>query len=278
MFDFENQLKHSLDHLEASRVKEAMLYSLCSTAKRVRPRLLFSVLEGYGIELELGIKCAIGIEMIHTYSLIHDDLPAMDDDEMRRGKPTCHKAFDEASAILAGDGLLTHAFEYASMASDQCDVNVKIVKEFVRMAGVNGMILGQEIDLNVLDKQLDLATCHQLDSLKTGCLLALPLVCGAYLCNRYEDVERWREIGTKLGVAFQIQDDYLENHASSEQLGKSLSDARNQKQTLLSIMGEGKGLAYVNQLYEEIKTLLSTMNLDSSSFEDILDQLIHRKS
>lgn len=278
MFDFEKELASSLDHLAPSRVKQAMLYSLCSPAKRIRPRLLFALLEAYGQEPQIGLNCAIGIEMIHTYSLIHDDLPAMDDDDMRRGQLTCHKAFDEASAILAGDGLLTQAFEYASKASDCSEINVEIVLAFVRMAGANGMILGQEIDLNVENKQLDLATCTQLDSLKTGCLLSLPLICGALLCNKKEDVEKWQTIGTKLGIAFQMQDDYLERHASSEQLGKSLSDVRNQKQTLLSLMGEEKGRLVMQQLYEEIKALLSTMNLDSSALNSILDQLIHRKS
>ena len=170
MHDFEEKLAHSLDHLEASRVKEAMLYSLCAPAKRLRPQLLYGVLKAYGVNESQGDNCAIAIEMIHSYSLIHDDLPCMDNDDLRRGQKTCHKQFDEATALLAGDALLSEAFGYVANATYQNSINNDLVGEFVKAIGANGMILGQMIDLLSENIKTDLDTISKIDLLKTGCL------------------------------------------------------------------------------------------------------------
>ena len=167
MHDFENKLAHSLDHLEDSKVKQAMLYSLCAPAKRLRPQLLYGVLKAYGANESQGDRCAIAIEMIHTYSLIHDDLPCMDNDDLRRGQKTCHKQFDEATALLAGDALLSEAFGYVASATYQNSINNDLASEFVKAIGANGMILGQMIDLLSENVKTDLDTISKIEGSRT---------------------------------------------------------------------------------------------------------------
>ena len=147
MKTFEQYLKDLFESLPNSRVVDAMKYSLEAGGKRARPKLLFAALKDYGLNEEIGYAAGAAIEMIHTYSLIHDDLPAMDDDTLRRGLPTCHIAFDEASAILAGDGLLTHAFYLAANASNDPKIAMNIVKTVSMYSGAAGMIHGQCLDL-----------------------------------------------------------------------------------------------------------------------------------
>lgn len=257
MNNFEDKLKHSLDYIEDSKVKEAMLYSLCAPAKRLRPQLLYSVLKGYGVNEEQGDRCAIAIEMIHSYSLIHDDLPCMDDDDLRRGQKTCHKQFDEATALLAGDGLLSEAFAYVISATYHQNINNELVSEFVKAIGANGMILGQMIDLESENKKVDLNTIIKIDTLKTGCLFSLALVCGCIIANRKNDIEIWRNIGFKLGLAFQIQDDCLDVLSDETTLGKSISDEKNQKTTFVSELGLDNAqklyLEYFNEIVNDIK-------------------------
>ena len=166
MNSFEEKLANSLNYLEDSRVKEAMLYSLCAPAKRLRPQLLYGVLKSYGVNLDQGDRCAMAIEMIHSYSLIHDDLPSMDNDDFRRGKLTCHKMFDEATALLAGDGLLSEAFGYVATATYNQSINNDLVCEFVKAIGSNGMILGQMIDLMSENTKVDYDTIRKIDYLK----------------------------------------------------------------------------------------------------------------
>ncbi|MDD7281778.1 MAG: polyprenyl synthetase family protein, partial [Erysipelotrichaceae bacterium] len=145
--EFEEYLYKKVNENTKSKTKEAMSYSLMNGGKRIRPQLCFALLKGYGINPELGFPAACAVEMIHTYSLIHDDLPSMDNDDLRRGKPSCHKAFDEATAILAGDGLLTKAFEV--ILNSECDneQKVKLVYYLSSYAGIDGMILGQDLDI-----------------------------------------------------------------------------------------------------------------------------------
>lgn len=276
MNNFEEKLAHSLDHIEDSRVKEAMLYSLCAPAKRLRPSMLYGVLKGYGVNEEQGDKCAIAIEMIHSYSLIHDDLPCMDDDDLRRGKKTCHKQFDEATALLAGDGLLTEAFGYVANATYNNAINNDLVTEFVKACGSNGMILGQMIDLLSENKKIDYDTIKKIDLLKTGCLFSLALVCGCIIANRRGDIEVWRNIGFKLGLAFQIQDDCLDVTSNEATLGKSMSDEKNQKTTFVSELGFDQAQQLYLQYFEEIENEVKKCNIHSESILNLFNIIKNR--
>lgn len=230
--EFETYLYETVSEKLPSRTKEAMCYSLMNGGKRIRPQLLFAALKHYGIDPKDGYACACAIEMIHTYSLIHDDLPAMDNDDFRRGKPSCHKAYDEACAILAGDGLLTKAFEVI-LRTKCLDANkLKLVEVLSCYSGIDGMIYGQELDIqSENDPNATLDTLLKIDEYKTAKLLTLPLVCAAIIANKSEDIEVMKKIGYDLGVQFQIQDDILDVTKTSEELGKSASDQENNKTT-----------------------------------------------
>lgn len=276
MIDFETTLQHSLDHLEDSRIKEAMLYSLCAPGKRLRPQLLFGVLKAYGVNEEQGIRCAVALEMIHSYSLIHDDLPCMDDDDLRRGQKTCHKQFDEATALLAGDALLSEAFGYVATATIHSQINNDLTCEFVKAIGANGMILGQMIDLMSENKKVELSTIEKIDGLKTGCLFSLALVCGCIIANKKKDLEIWRNIGFNAGLAFQIQDDCLDVTQSEEQLGKSISDEKNMKTTFVSELGFEAAQKLYLHYFDEIENDLKKCNIHIQPIMEIFNLIKNR--
>lgn len=280
MTEFETYLASLFDGRKPSKVKDAMQYSLLNGGKRVRPNLLFATLNAYGIKAEHGFAAAAAIEMIHTYSLIHDDLPAMDDDTLRRGKPTCHIAFDEATAILAGDGLLTMAFELAATAGKDAKTSLAIVSELAKGAGFEGMILGQAKDLAAEGMHLsEEAQLQDIHIYKTGKLLTLPLVCGAILAERFSDLETWRNIGELIGISFQIQDDVLDVISTNEELGKNVgSDAEKDKSTYVSIMGIDEASKKAELLFQDAKSMLATLNIHKEPIEDYLTKLIHRKN
>lgn len=277
MNNFDEFCSVLLEKIAPSTVKEAMKYSLLAGGKRLRPKLLFAALESYGLEADCGLRVAVAIEMIHTYSLIHDDLPAMDNDDLRRGKPTCHKQFDEATAILAGDALLTEAFHYGATATDDPTKNVRIVCAMVKAAGANGMILGQALDLQAEKKEAcTLAELEEIHRAKTGELLTLPLVCAAILANRDEDIEAWQVFGAKLGYYFQIQDDILDCSVSSEELGKSTSDFDNHKQTMVTCLGIQEAKKIAEACYDELN-LLCDQFANPAPIRSILLMLHHRR-
>lgn len=277
--EFESFLEHSLDDCPNGVVRDAALYSLMAGGKRIRPRLLFSVLDSYHVDQKKGFKCGAGIEMMHTYSLIHDDLPSMDNDTLRRGKPTCHVQYGEANAILAGDALLTHSFKMAVNASTHTSLSLQIVKEFADAGGLDGMIYGQELDIddNSIDHNLeDLETIH---CFKTGKLIALPMVCGAILAGKIEDVDIWREIGYMTGILFQIQDDVFDVIKTDEELGKNAhSDEDNEKNTYMSILGIEGCQEKINYIYNEIVKRLNMMNIDQEPMLAILNYIIKRQN
>lgn len=277
MNDFEKALGALFENMKASKVKDAMLYSLMAGGKRIRPKLLFAALESYGINAEEGFRAAAAIEMIHTYSLIHDDLPAMDNDELRRGKPTCHKQFDEATAILAGDALLTEAFYYGATASKDPSKNMRIVTMMTKAAGAEGMIFGQSLDLQAeLNEQCTLEELELIHHTKTGALLTLPLICAAILADRDEDIENWQNFGSKLGFYFQIQDDILDLTASSDELGKSTSDLDNHKQTMATLLGVEQATKLAETCYVELNEMCDKLE-HADAIRLILMELHHRK-
>ena len=198
--------------------------------------------------------------MIHTYSLIHDDLPAMDNDDLRRGRLTCHKQFDEATAILAGDGLLTYAFDVASSSTADPSIVVKCIQVLAQCAGSNGMVLGQDLDMNESNTS-DWDYVRKVHKYKTGCLLSAPLMMGALLAGKNDEtVRQWHEIGISLGLAFQIQDDILDVELSSEEFGKSNSDEKNDKKTSVSLLGLEQSKELMISEYEKVKQSISEMH------------------
>ncbi|NQD69049.1 polyprenyl synthetase family protein, partial [Bacillus haikouensis] len=195
-----------------STIRDAMIYSLQAGGKRIRPILLLAVIEGYGKEIRSGMKTAAALEMIHTYSLIHDDLPSMDDDDLRRGKPTNHKVFGEAMAILAGDGLLTHSFQLIAeddlISSNQ---KIKLLSLLAKCAGPEGMVGGQVADIEGENKRLTVDELESIHVRKTGKLLIFSALAGAIISGASEEEQNKLEnFAHHIGLAFQIQDDILD--------------------------------------------------------------------
>lgn len=279
MNDFEDYLQSLKTMFSPSRTCDAMFYSLLAGGKRVRPRLLFETVKGYGMPEKSAFPCAAAIEMIHTYSLIHDDLPAMDNDDMRRGRPTCHIAFDEATAVLAGDALLTEAFRVALQSSCDSSVLVQIISLLSEYAGVDGMILGQTLDI-AGEKRTDLTQQElgQIHRFKTGRLLTLPLLCGALLCNHAEDVELFKQIGEKIGLSFQIQDDVMDVTLSQTQLGKSTSDEQNNKFTYVTLLGIDRAAELADTYYNDAEKLCQKLHCDTTGLLAFLKELKNRRS
>jgi geranylgeranyl diphosphate synthase, type II len=216
------------------RLSEAMAYSLFAGGKRFRPALALGAAELVSGSDASAMPAACALEMIHTYSLIHDDLPAMDDDDLRRGRPTLHKAFDEATAILAGDALLTMAFDVAAEGG-----NMQVVREIARAAGAAGMVGGQQLDMDGATRAIDLEMLRRIHRAKTGALIRVSLRAGALLAGAKEPaLIALTNYGEQLGLAFQITDDILDVTGSEAALGKPIgSDADNEKATYPALVG-----------------------------------------
>lgn len=271
-------LQSFMDQLPSSNVKDAMYYSLMAGGKRIRPNLLYTVLRGYSIDERKGDCFACALEMIHTYSLIHDDLPAMDNDDLRRGRPTCHKQFDEATAILAGDGLLTFAFEVASRSKLPAETALKCIHYLSIASGVNGMIHGQDLDMNE-NEFSDWSYLEEVHHYKTGCLLSVPLMIASAIAERSEEeTHLWQAIGQKIGLAFQIQDDILDVELTPEEFGKSVSDTDNHKVTSVTLLGKDKAESYMNALYQEAEdTLLKMSDFESKELIEMIEEIRTRR-
>ena len=274
---FEDYLRQQATVGLPSRTKEAMTYSLMNGGKRIRPLILFSLLKDYGFKEQLGYPCGCAIEMIHTYSLIHDDLPCMDDDDLRRGKPSCHKAYDEATAVLAGDALLTRAFQVVLESPCSSEKKCALVSKLAEYAGIDGMISGQDLDMKaetLTDARFE--DLQEIEVYKTAKLLTLPMVCAAILADKEQDIPVLKEIGERLGIQFQVQDDILDVTSSATALGKSTSDTQNNKLTAVSLLGLEESQNLVVMLDQQIQSLLNDLSTSTSSFQKILDFLIHR--
>lgn len=248
---------------EHSLLREAMAYTFLSGGKRLRPVLLLLTADLYRNDSVKLLPFAAGIEMIHTYSLIHDDLPAMDNDDYRRGKLTNHKVYGEGMAMLAGDGLLSEAFYMmASLQKTEPAENVLAAIGFVAdYAGIGGMVYGQSLDLMGEEKALTLEALKRIHFYKTGALLSLAFVCGAVLSGAPQsDVAALDRFGRSLGLAFQITDDILDHEGTFAELGKPIgSDEVNHKTTYISLLGldgaRAAGKAAVDDAIKELDAL-----------------------
>jgi farnesyl diphosphate synthase len=226
--------------LEA-RVFEAMRYAALAPGKRLRPFLVLASSRLFGVSERGALQVAAAIELVHSYSLVHDDLPAMDNSDLRRGRPTCHKAFDEATAVLAGDGLLTLAFDVLAHPDTHGDPGVRceLVSALAQAAGASGMVGGQMIDLIAENRTLDIGAITRLQRLKTGALIAFACESGPILAKASSDVRlALRGYAHDLGLAFQIADDLLDVEGSAGETGKPVGqDAAAGKATFVSILG-----------------------------------------
>lgn len=257
-----------------SIVCDAMKYSIENGGKRIRPVLVLEFCRICGGNISDALCLACAIEMIHTYSLIHDDLPCMDDDDMRRGKPSCHIEYGESYALLAGDGLLTEAFNAISK-SDFAKKNpvgaIKAVEVLSRFAGCNGMIGGQVIDLKSENKSITLETLQKMDELKTGALIkaacALGVIAGGGSDEKMRAAMAYAE---KIGQAFQIVDDILDVTADEKQLGKPVgSDAQSNKSTYVSLIGLEKSKKYADGLTDEAVRCLDVFGEDAKFLKEL---------
>ena len=257
------------------RVAEAMRYAALGGGKRLRPFLLIAGARLFGVEGEQPLRAAAAVEMIHAYSLVHDDLPAMDDDDLRRGRPTCHIRFDEATAILAGDALLTYAFEVLTGGETHGDAAVRceLMRGLAAASGVAGMVGGQMVDLLAADNHLDLDGITHLQNLKTGALIAFSCEGGAILGQAPSDQRAGlAAYGRDLGLAFQIADDLLDIEGSAAELGKAVGkDADAGKATFVSLLGVAGARDYAGELIERAISRLAIF--DDEKFDGRADLL-----
>jgi len=265
------------------RLMEAMSYSLMAGGKRLRPILCIAGAEAVGGDAEAALPAACALEMIHTYSLIHDDLPAMDNDDLRRGKPTCHIAFDEATAILAGDALLTMAFEILSTGNGvhahPPDRWLAVVGRIARAAGSRGMVEGQMRDIAAENAELSLDDLARLHSLKTGALIQASVCSGAVLGGgTAEQIENLETYARNIGFAFQVKDDVLNVEGDPTLLGKNVgTDELRHKSTYPSIMGLEKSKSFAKELIEAAIEALNTFDHRSDPLRTIANYIIERK-
>lgn len=269
----EQAYKHYFSQLDIpSNLKQSMLYSLEAGGKRLRPVLMFASYEVYGNSIEKVMSSAIALEMIHTYSLIHDDLPAIDDDDYRRGKLTNHKQFNEATAILAGDALLTYSFELISEdALLSSDEKVKLIQLLSETSGPKGMIAGQILDIEAEKQAVSLEEMERIHALKTGELIRFAIVAGAYLGGATEkQSNHLTDYAYYLGLIFQVQDDILDITGDVSKIGKPVgSDEHNEKSTYPKLLGLNEAIQQKDFYVEKAFNSLRLADAEDSVLTDL---------
>lgn len=268
------------DNLQ-NNIYKAMNYSLEAGGKRLRPVLLLEFCRVCGGNIDEAMPFACALEMIHTYSLIHDDLPAMDNDDLRRGQPTNHKVFGEAVAILAGDALLTKAFHIMASANMENKANhIKAIEYMSNAAGTEGMIGGQIVDIENENKPASIETLRYMHSLKTGALIKAACVIGGIVAGASDKTLKiLSDYAENLGIAFQIRDDILDVTGNEEELGKPIgSDAKCNKSTYVSILGIDEAKELCSEYTEKALVCLSELKADTGFLEDFTKSLLTRNN
>ena len=298
--DFAKQSRQSVDSAldtflpqgeDPTRLREAMRYSLFNGGKRVRPTLAYAsalAINGNALEShqELLNRIACALESLHSYSLVHDDLPAMDDDDLRRGKPTCHIAFDEATAILAGDALQTFAFELLSFelindnAINKIDpqIQLALIRQLANASGVQGMVLGQAIDLAAVGKHIDLPQLENMHRHKTGALIRSSVSMGATaLGATTAQLDALDKYAAAIGLAFQVQDDILDVTANTQTLGKQQgADIARNKPTYVALLGLETAQAKAQELHQQALTALADFDSNADYLRALSAYIIER--
>ncbi len=295
LLDFEQHLKVFAGRIEAHldgllslagagapRLVEAMRYALLAPGKRIRPFFVAESASLFGVDARQALQAGAAIECVHCYSLIHDDLPAMDDDDLRRGRPTVHKAFDEATAILAGDALLTFAFEILGAAETHpdADLRLELVSELAKAAGKDGMAGGQMLDLGAESARIaDIGRIVTLQAMKTGALFRFACLAGAVLGRA--DMSERRALtlyADRIGLAFQIADDILDVESSSAALGKAAGkDQAAGKATFVDLLGLAGAKAEAGKLVDEAKNAMRGFGDKAHVFNAAADYVVRRE-
>jgi geranylgeranyl pyrophosphate synthase len=261
---------------------DAMRYSLLNGGKRVRPLLVYASAQAVNPLISLAElnPIAASVEALHSYSLVHDDLPAMDDDDLRRGKPTCHIAFGEANAILAGDGLQTFAFDLLANAHFCAEVRISLIKTLAQGAGHRGMVLGQAIDLASVDKHISLDALQNMHTHKTGALICAAAIMGAVAANASSlQIEAITRYARAIGLAFQVQDDILDVTGETQLLGKQQgADAIRNKPTYVSHLGLEGAQQKLCDLFDEAITALDIFDENADSLRALAKYIIERSN
>lgn len=275
--------QHLQQSPSAQYLLQAMEYSVFNGGKRVRPLLVFASAQAMTQQENTHIAnaCAMAIEMIHAYSLVHDDLPAMDDDDLRRGKPTCHIAFDEATAILAGDALQTQAFDVLSQDFSAIDAKqqLALINLLAKASGLLGMAGGQSLDLQAVDKQVDLAYLENMHRHKTGALIKASVLMGAMSQGHVSqaDLDALNTYADAIGLAFQVQDDILDVISDTQTLGKMQgADAALNKPTYVSLLGLEGAKEKAMALHESALTALKQLPGDTEQLANIANYIVKR--
>ena len=270
-----------VDH-KSITLYESMKYSLTAGGKRIRPVLLLAACDFAGGDIREALPYACAMEYIHTYSMIHDDLPAMDNDDYRRGRKTTHVVYGEDMGILAGDALLNYAFETAFHAFELCPQDSlkigKALQVLGEKAGIYGMIGGQVIDVKETGKQIDREVLDTIYELKTSALIEASMMVGAILAGATdEELEKVEQMASNIGIAFQVQDDILDVTSTEEVLGKPIhSDEKNEKTTYVTLYGIEKASAVVEERSKEAIALLHELPGENDYLEELIIKLIHR--
>jgi len=258
---------------------KAMRYSVFAGGKRLRPYLTMTAFEMFNSNIELITPVAAGIEMIHTYSLIHDDLPDIDNDDFRRGKKSCHTIFGEGVALLAGDALLLSAFELITLAELDAKLRVQFVHELAKEVGIKGLIAGQMVDIESEGKKVDKKTLHYIHENKTARLINLSLRFGALAGEaKEEELKILDEYGKLIGLVFQIVDDLLDIEGTQEELGKTIGkDAESAKATFPAVYGIAESHKKAEELTEKAREILAPLGEKALKLDILAEYLLGRK-
>lgn len=261
------------------RLHEAMRYACLNGGKRLRPILVHAAGESSGADANSLDYCAAAVEMIHVYSLVHDDMPCMDDDTLRRGQPTCHVQYDEATALLVGDALQTQAFVTLADAPLQANTVRALIRTLAQASGASGMAGGQAIDLAAVGQQLDAAQLEQMHIMKTGALIRAAIRMGALAGESLstEQLDLLDRFGKILGLLFQVVDDILDCTASTDVLGKTAGkDAASDKPTYVSLMGLAGARSFADDLLRQAQTLIAPLETRGNRLKDIALEIVQR--
>ena len=273
--NFESYIQEYFQNNKSCIINDAMIYAM-DGGKRFRARLIFALLKGFGISENDGYDAALGLELIQSYSLIHDDLPAMDNDDLRRGKPTVHKAYGEDIAILAGDELLTESFGVIADSKNlDAETKVKIISAMSKYAGLSGMVYGQLLDITSNGKKLDDNMLFEIQDNKTSGLFKIACLMACYVAKE-KDENYFIKLGSLIGEIFQNQDDLFDLIKSEEELGKSKSDVKNDKATALTVHSIDELKKIIDDEFKYLDGYLSFYNFDSSYLKDLLNELRKR--
>lgn len=273
MNSFDQYLNEQIESFDDSKIRTAMLY--CNEGgKHFRPNVIFSIMKGFGKNEEDAYAGAAALEFIHNYSLIHDDLPGMDNDNFRRGKLSCHRQFGEDIAILTGDAFLTHAFSVISESDYSDRLKVDLINVLTRYAGLYGMIYGQLLDVTC-SHDIDPETLFEIQDNKTSGLFKAACLIAMYIAGN-DDYAFFEKLGSKIGVVFQNQDDLFDIIKSEEETGKSNSDIRNKKITALSFKSVDELKEYIAYLFIDLKKYLKRAPFDPKYILEIIEMMEER--